>query len=109
MGTIGIVNILTGSQPPSGRLPDIYPMQKRPLRTTTLIPLSILILRDCFKTFESHPAYLVEYQEGIYVGYRYYETRESYDYTTREGENLTGLSYNDVVQSLWLWLELHKL
>lgn len=43
------------------------------------------------------------------MGYRYYETRESYDYTTREGENLTGLSYNDVVQFPFGYGRLHKL
>ena len=99
MGTIGIVNILTGAVNPSGRLPDIYPYA---VETTpsyyNFDTFEYTNSKDCFKNFESHPAYLVEYQEGIYVGYRYYETRESYDYTTREGENLTGLSYNDVVQ-----------
>ena len=99
VGTIGIVNILTGAVNPSGRLPDIYPYA---VETTpsyyNFDTFEYTNSKDCFKNFESHPAYLVEYQEGIYVGYRYYETRESYDYTTREGENLTGLSYNDVVQ-----------
>lgn len=99
VGTIGIVNILTGAVNPSGRLPDIYPYA---VETTpsyyNFDTFEYTNSNDCFKNFESHPAYLVEYQEGIYVGYRYYETRESYDYTTREGENLTGLSYNDVVQ-----------
>ena len=99
VGTIGIVNILTGAVNPSGRLPDIYPYA---VETTpsyyNFDTFEYTNSNDCFKNFESHPAYLVEYQEGISVGYRYYETRESYDYTTREGENLTGLSYNDVVQ-----------
>ena len=99
VGTIGIVNILTGAVNPSGRLPDIYPYA---VETTpsyyNFDTFEYTNSKDCFKNFESHPAYLVEYQEGIYVGHRYYETRESYDYTTREGENLTGLSYNDVVQ-----------
>lgn len=99
VGTVGIVNILTGAVNPSGRLPDIYPYE---VETTpsyyNFDTFEYTNSKDCFKNFESHPAYLVEYQEGIYVGYRYYETRDSYDYTTREGDSKTGLSYNDVVQ-----------
>ena len=99
VGTVGIVNILTGAVNPSGRLPDIYPYA---VETTpsyyNFDTYEYTNSADCFANFESHPAYLVEYQEGIYVGYRYYETRESYDYTTREGETLTGLGYDDVVQ-----------
>lgn len=99
VGTVGIVNILTGAVNPSGRLPDIYPYE---VETTpsyyNFDTFEYTNSKDCFKNFESHPAYLVEYQEGIYVGYRYYETRDSYDYTTREGDSNTGLSYNDVVQ-----------
>lgn len=99
VGTVGIVNILTGAVNPSGRLPDIYPYA---VETTpsyyNFDTFEYTNSADCFKNFDSHPAYLVEYQEGIYVGYRYYETRDSYDYTTREGESKTGLSYKDVVQ-----------
>lgn len=99
VGTVGVVNILTGAVNPSGRLPDIYPYE---VETTpsyyNFDTFEYTNSKDCFKNFESHPAYLVEYQEGIYVGYRYYETRDSYDYTTREGDSKTGLSYNDVVQ-----------
>ena len=52
VGTIGIVNILTGAVNPSGRLPDIYPyaVETTPFLTTTLIPLSILTLRTASKT-----------------------------------------------------------
>ena len=71
VGTIGIVNILTGAVNPSGRLPDIYPYA---VETTpsyyNFDTFEYTNSNDCFKNFESHPAYLVEYQEGIYVGYR---------------------------------------
>lgn len=51
VGTIGIVNILTGAVNPSGRLPDIYPYAvETTLLTTTLIPLSIPTLRTASKT-----------------------------------------------------------
>ena len=99
VGTVGIVNILTGAVNPSGRLPDIYPYEVESTPSYyNFDTFEYTNSKDCFKNFESHPAYLVEYQEGIYVGYRYYETRDSYDYTTREGDSKTGLSYNDVVQ-----------
>lgn len=99
VGTKGVVNLLTGAVNPSGRTPDIYPYA---VETTpsyyNFDTYEYTNSHECFAAFESHPAYLVEYQEGIYVGYRYYETRESYDYTSREGEQFTGLSYDDVVQ-----------
>ena len=99
VGTKGIVNILTGAVNPSGRTPDIYPYA---VETTpsyyNFDTYEYTNSHECFANFDSHPAYLVEYQEGIYVGYRYYETRESYDYTTREGEQRTGLTYDEVVQ-----------
>ena len=99
VGTKGVVNLLTGAVNPSGRTPDIYPYA---VETTpsyyNFDTYEYTNSHECFANFESHPAYLVEYQEGIYVGYRYYETRESYNYTSREGEQFTGLSYDEVVQ-----------
>lgn len=99
VGSIGVANLLTGVVNPSGRTPDIYPYA---VETTPSFynfdTYEYTNSAECFVDFESHPAYLVEYQEGIYVGYRYYETRESYDYTTLEGEERAGLSYEDVVQ-----------
>ena len=99
VGTRAIVNILTGAVNPSGRLPDIYPYA---VETTPSFynfdTYEYTNSNTAFEAFDSHPAYLIEYQEGIYVGYRYYETRQSYDYTTLEGEKKTGLSYDDVVQ-----------
>ena len=99
VGTVGIVNILTGAVNPSGRLPDIYPYAVETIPSYyNFDTFEYTNSQDCFQAFESHPAYLLNYQEGIYVGYRYYETRTSYDYTSREGEAMTGLTYDDVVQ-----------
>ncbi|ETY70410.1 glycoside hydrolase family 3 N-terminal domain-containing protein [Bifidobacterium moukalabense] len=99
VGTKSVVNILKGEINPSGRLADIYPYA---VETTPSYynfgEYRYTNSNDCFKDFDSHPAYLVNYQEGVYIGYRYYETRTSYDYTTREGEKRTGLTYDDVVQ-----------
>ena len=99
VGTKAVVSILKGEVNPSGRLVDIYPYA---VETTPSFynfdTYEYTNSSECFENFDSHPAYLLEYQEGIYVGYRYYETRENYDYVTLEGEEKTGLTYEDVVQ-----------
>ena len=99
VGTRAVASILKGDVNPSGRLADIYPYA---VETTPSFynfdTFTYTNSTECFEAFESHPAYLLNYQEGIYVGYRYCETRESYDYTTLEGEQVTGASYDDVVQ-----------
>lgn len=99
VGTRAVASILKGEVNPSGRTADIYPYA---VETTPSFynfdTYTYTNSSDCFQAFDSHPAYLINYQEGIYVGYRYYETRESYDYTTLEGEKVTGASYDDVVQ-----------
>lgn len=99
VGTKGIANILTGAVNPSGRLPDLYPYAVETAPSFyNFDTCEYTNSHACFEAFDSHPAYLIEYQEGIYVGYRYYETREDYTYTTLEGETLSGLTYEDVVQ-----------
>lgn len=99
VGSIGVVNILKGDVNPSGRLVDTYPYAVETIPSYyNFDTYTYTNSSSCFTDFDSHPAYLLNYQEGIYVGYRYYETRESFDYTTREGETKTGLSYEDVVQ-----------
>lgn len=99
VGTRAVASILKGEVNPSGRTADIYPYA---VETTPSFynfdTYTYTNSSDCFQAFDSYPAYLLNYQEGIYVGYRYYETRESYDYTTLEGEQVTGASYDDVVQ-----------
>lgn len=99
VGAVGVANILNGKVNPSGKLADIYPYEVETIPSYyNFDTYEYTNSAECFEDFESHPAYLIEYQEGIYVGYRYYETRESYDYTTREGESLSGLKYEDIVQ-----------
>ncbi|MBT1170651.1 glycoside hydrolase family 3 N-terminal domain-containing protein [Bifidobacterium sp. SO4] len=104
-GSIGVANILNGKVNPSGRLADTYPYAVETIPSYyNFDTYEYTNTKGLFKDVETndeqkdHPAYLLNYQEGIYVGYRYYETRKSYDYTTREGEKRTGLSYDDVVQ-----------
>ncbi len=99
VGTVGVANILNGTVNPSGRTADIYPYAVETIPSYyNFDTFEYTNSNSCFEAFDSHPAYLLEYQEGIYVGYRYYETRTSYDYVTREGEQVTGAGYDDVVQ-----------
>lgn len=71
-GLPGAVNILTGEANPSGRLVDTYAADS----------LSSAAMQNFgefrFANGENLPTYsnrYVVYQEGIYVGYKYYETR----------------------------------
>lgn len=99
VGSIGVANLLTGIVNPSGRTPDIYPYEVESTPSFyNFDTFEFTNSSSCFENFDSHPAYLVEYQEGIYVGYRYYETRSSYEYTSLEGEQRSGLKYDDIVQ-----------
>ena len=104
VGFVSVANVLKGSVNPSGRTADIYPYAVETIPSYyNFGEFEYTNSVDSVKRPESSaavgkPAYLIEYQEGIYVGYKYYETRTSYDYTTREGEERTGLDYDDVVQ-----------
>lgn len=76
VGTKAVAKILAGSIDPSGRTVDIYPYAVESVPSYyNFATYEYTNSRDAFAGFNSHPAYLIEYQEGIYVGYRYYETR----------------------------------
>lgn len=100
VGAYGVAEILKGEISPSGKTVDIYPYEVESIPSYYNFGVfEYTNSDDSFrKTRSPHPAYLVEYQEGIYVGYRYFETRTSYDYVTREGEQKTNLTYDEVVQ-----------
>ncbi len=76
--TDSIVNVLVGNANPSGKLPDTWAYKADSAPATvndgwysTYEDPDKLIYNDFQENID---AYLV-YQEGIYVGYRYYETR----------------------------------
>lgn len=95
LGCHTVADVLTGKVNPSGRTVDTYPVsiEKEP----------------SYFTYGSHQytnlsLYTMEYSEGIYVGYRYYETRFGVD-AAAYGENVVfpfgyGLSYTDFTESV---------
>ena len=91
-GGTALANILNGTVNPSGRLPDTY------IRDLTKDP--------SYKNFGSYKysnsvdlnsyqeeTFFVEYEEGIYIGYRYYETAA---YEASKG-NYSGFDYEQEV------------
>ena len=75
-GTLGVADVLTGKVNPSGGLPDTFAVKE------TSAPASVNFgdyeyadANRITRTYRTtNPKYVVE-AEGIYVGYRYYETR----------------------------------
>lgn len=69
-GAYGIGDVLNGSVSPSGRLVDIW------ANDFTQNPAYLNFGNFIYQGMETKTSY-VEYSEGIYVGYRYYETMNS--------------------------------
>ena len=73
-GVSAVCDILVGNVNPSGRLADTY------LNDNTTSPAYVNYGSYSYTNadeagLDEHSCYYVVYQEGIYVGYRYYETR----------------------------------
>ena len=94
-GINALGRILNGSVNPSGHLPDTY------ARDFTQDPTFNNFGYYSYKIgSDEQSAYFVEYEEGIYVGYRYYETRGFTDGEEWYKEQVVfpfgyGLSYTD--------------
>lgn len=75
-GTLGVASILCGETNPSGSLPDVYASNS--VSSPTMANYGIYAFENAADYFDTalHRAdyYLIE-AEGIYTGYRYYETR----------------------------------
>jgi len=65
-GASAVLNVLTGKVSPSGKLAESFPIKYTDCPSATNFPAS-------FQGDEKHSAN-VEYREGIFVGYRYYDT-----------------------------------
>ena len=83
VGYTGIVNVLTGEANPSGRLVDTYASNSLSAPATTYAAdntqtwtnVDYLEKNDADYTSEGDEAHWIVYAEGIYTGYKYYETR----------------------------------
>lgn len=71
-GFNAVGRILNGSVNPSGRLSDIYPRDFT--QDPTFVNFGDFQYRNVSKENASGDAFFVQYEEGIYYGYRYYET-----------------------------------
>ena len=70
-GLYGLGRLLTGAQNFSGHLPDTYPTD--PFNAPAMQNMGDFMYTGT--GFQKKPYYYMSYKEGIYVGYRYYETR----------------------------------
>lgn len=93
-GVVGVGTILTGRSNPSGRLVDTYPYD---VTTNPTFYNTDNNKYTCGQTF-------YQYEEGIYVGYRYYETADSVgyfdsdDFKALKFKNGSAAGYEQVVQ-----------
>ena len=99
VGMAGVVDCLTGEVNPSGRLADIYvsDLTKDPTYCNT----ATWGVKE-YSDIEGR--YYVDYSEGIYVGYRYYETAAADGLINYDEEVIYpfgyGLSYTTFQQSI---------
>lgn len=78
-GFAGVANLLTGDANPSGRLVDTYATDSRSAPAVQNIGDHVFTnatdVRNGCKDNDDNVDRYVVYQEGIYIGYKYYETR----------------------------------
>lgn len=91
-GTRAVGDILAGNVNPSGRTADIYPADMTKDPTWNNFGSGKYTNIDESNSPDGH-AYTVEYEEGIYIGYRYYETAEA----EAQAGNYDSYSYEDAV------------
>ena len=91
-GGVALANILKGSVNPSGHLVDTYVRDLRNDPTYKNFGSYVYSNSDELNSYQDE-TFFVEYEEGIYVGYRYYETAA---YEAKNG-NYAGFDYNEQV------------
>lgn len=92
-GGTALAEIINGDVNPSGHTPDIY---ARDLKLDpTFVNFGNFEYTDgrTMNTYQGASVFFVEYEEGIYIGYRYYETAA---YEASKG-NYAGYDYNTAV------------
>lgn len=93
-----LADVLTGKVNPSGKLPTTFPMSYQETPTHSNFPGERLSeesfkVMDIFEVWESQ----VDYEEGIYVGYRYYDSADKdVAYPFGFGLSYTQFEYSDI-------------
>lgn len=93
-GTVALANILTGAVNPSGHTVDTWVVDMT--ADPTFPNTSAVKYENVSKSNALADSYVVEYEEGIYFGYRYYETVAA-DGGSFTVEGQSGKSYEDAV------------
>ena len=74
-GLYSVVDVLTGEVNPSGRLVDTYPYDSLSAPSAANLGSYDITNYEEVSDYASNASHYIVYQEGIYVGYYYYETR----------------------------------
>lgn len=81
VGFTGVANLLVGDATPSGKLVDIYATNSLSAPANTYAQMNVCTWENLDEVLEActdsdkYISYYMIYAEGIYVGYKYYETR----------------------------------
>lgn len=105
-GLVGVAQILVGDKNPSGRLVDTYPYDHSTMpsfyNNDDNKYTNVESIKSGYGNSSNFGYY--QYEEGIYVGYRYYETADAegfFDsdyFRAHEWKNGTASGYDEVVQ-----------
>ena len=102
-GTYGIAKLLNGSVLPSGHLPDTFAVNTALSPAAQNLGIYVFANADEIETTKNNALrsswYLVE-QEGIYTGYKYYETRY-FDTVYKQGNASKAAAGQSVNGSSW--------
>ena len=94
-GAPGIAKLLCGDANPSGHLVDTYVYDNDSSPAMKNFYLNRYLNKGDYSTGEDWQTAYTVYQEGIYIGYKYYETRYE-DYVLNQG-NVGEYKYSDTV------------
>ena len=97
-GLISLAKILRGQVNPSGKLVDTYAYDLRTAASWANSPnANVVNGATGEKTYKSGSEQYIDYLEGIYVGYKWYETADAEGYWD-DVDNEYGQGYDGVVQ-----------
>lgn len=98
-GHTAVAEILTGDVNPSGKLPFTIEREFSDGPGADYVPAGEVLYNGANDDWEKiHPVYDVEYKEGVFVGYRWYDSRNIEPlYPFGFGLSYTQFSYSDLV------------